>query len=112
MRMKYIMVEFDHEHAGRQITPILFPEAIVHKDMLESMQRRPYRADLISAGFVDIYVEDGRQIVSCYGESESIGCKSRGADDAFIIRHMQKGWTYSSPTWLEKQAEHERQYGS
>lgn len=110
MRMKYIMVEFEHRDAGNQITPILFPEAIVHQHMLEFMQRSPYRADLVSAGFVDIYVEDGRQVVSCYGESESIGCKSRGADDAFIIRHMQKGWTYSSPEWLARQKEHEAKY--
>lgn len=111
MRMKYVIVKFDHKHAGEVITPILFPDAINHIDMLENMQRSPHRADLVSAGFVDFGADAaGRVKIVCHGESESIGCKSRGEEDAFIIELVQQGWTCSDPEYIEKMRKHREQY--
>lgn len=110
MRMKYIMVKFEHEHAGDSIAPILFPDVINHVDMLENMQRRPYRADLVSAGFVEIFTKEGEKdiTVNCFGESESLSRhykienKSRGVEDAVIIKMVTQGWTCSDPEYIEK----------
>lgn len=110
MRMKYIMVRFEHEHAGDSIAPILFPDVINHVDMLENMQRRPYRADLVSAGFVEIFTKEGEKdiTVNCFGESESLSRqpgdrnKSRGVEDAVIIKMVTQGWTCSDPEYIEK----------
>lgn len=110
MRMKYIMVEFEHEHAGKSIAPVLFPDVINHVDMFENLQRRPYRADLVSAGFVEIFTKDGQKdiTVNCFGESESLSraephrSKSRGEEDAVIIKMVTQGWTCSDPEYIEK----------
>lgn len=110
MRMKYIVVSFDHAHAGEVVAPILFPDVINHVDMLENMQRRPHRADLVSAGFVEIFTKDGEKdiTVHCFGESESLSRepggrnKSRGVEDAVIIKMAQQGWTCSGPEYIEK----------
>ena len=122
MRMKYIMVMFGHEHAGQVIAPILFPDVINHIDMLENMESRPHRADLVSAGFVEIYetIEDGKTDlkVLCFGESESLSSrcprgenKSRGDVDAEIIKMVTQGWTCSQPEYIEKMRLHKEKYG-
>ena len=53
---------------------IIFDYGIEHS-RFESM-------DIISAGFVDIY--DNK--VKCFGESVSLGLKSRGEEDAMLVR--------------------------
>jgi hypothetical protein len=122
MRMKYILVQFNHEHAGEVLAPILFPDVINHVDMLENMERSPYRAKLISAGFVEIYevVKNDKtdlQVI-CFGESESLSSrcrrgenKSRGEPDAEIIKLVQQGWTCSQPEYIEKMRLHKEKYG-
>lgn len=108
MRMKYIMVKFNHEYSGEVIAPILFPDVINHVDMMENMRHRPYRADLISAGFVEIYAKDGENTVHCFGESESLSRepggrnKSRGEEDAAIIHMVTQGWTCSNVEYQNK----------
>lgn len=108
MRMKYIMVKFDHEHAGAVVAPILFPDVINHSDMMANFERRPHRAELVSAGFVEIYAKGDDNTVHCFGESESLSGshphtnKTRGAVDAHIIKSVTQGWTCSTVEYQEK----------
>lgn len=110
MRLKYIMVELEHEHAGKSIAPILFPDVINHVDMWEATQHSQRRANLVAAGFVEIFQKEGEKdvVVNCFGESESLSNrrggvnKSRGIEDSVIIKMSTQGWTCSNPEYIEK----------
>jgi hypothetical protein len=58
---------------------IIFSSAINHSD---------FGGGIEGAGFVSIYSELGSDDVDCvcYGESISLGIKSRGEEDAWIIK--------------------------
>ena len=79
--LKYIIVSV----CGFE-TPIIFDSIITHIDV------SIYAKNAISAGFCEIWSEikdDLPQIkVCCYGESESIGVKSRNEIDANIIESL------------------------
>ena len=72
--MKYVM----YDRNGID-TPILFPPMIKHDNL--AMMVVP-SGKLISAGFV-MQVDEGR--IEAYGESKSLGLKSRGREDSKII---------------------------
>jgi hypothetical protein len=79
--VKYVMLE---THEGEKL-PILFPDSLVHADVVAVMtvvlqQRRKTGVEAVSAGFVSI---DGD--VQVHGESESTGLKSNATDALRIM---------------------------
>ena len=61
--MKYIMFKIN----GGEL-PVIFPPEIIHKQMARNIN-----AEVISAGMIDYNL-------TCYGESETLGIKSRPED--------------------------------
>ena len=59
---------------GEPETPIIFPAYIEHASMV------PQGAEAKSGGFVNLYKNEA----SCYGESLSLGLKSREKDNELI----------------------------
>tara|TARA_B110000495_G_C22912754_1_gene533073 strand:- start:374 stop:598 length:225 start_codon:yes stop_codon:yes gene_type:complete len=55
---------------------VTFPDGIIHSDVEQALER--YMGATVSAGFTD-----GEE---CWGESISIGIKSKGDDDADCMR--------------------------
>lgn len=79
--MKYIMMET----LDGQLIPFLFPDCIVHSEMVKAATYAIHKstkqyAKPISAGFVGI---DGK--VSTSGKSESTGLRARKLDAAYIM---------------------------
>jgi hypothetical protein len=78
MRIKYIIVNAGF---GTE-APILFSELLKHSEVAGNRQ-------VISAGFVQINAEekDGEQVLvaTCYGESTSLGIKSREEEDSKLV---------------------------
>jgi hypothetical protein len=77
--MKYIMFE---DAEGRKV-PVIFPENYVHVEVARAMQSRrisPVPVMPIRAGFVNLGTD-----VTVYGESETLGIKSKDIDAAFIM---------------------------
>lgn len=86
--MKYIVVEVTQAGIVREL-PFIFPEAFVHKSMFGYVQREylfEHQADsvrCVGAGFINsVGVAPAG---GCYGESESLGVKSRGELDDKLI---------------------------
>jgi hypothetical protein len=84
--MKYIVVKVDDGKIPREY-PILFPEALVHSEVLDAMKfgiqrslEKPVKMECVSAGFISCMCIDA----VCHGKSESIGISSRDEDDALI----------------------------
>ena len=69
---------------------IIFSDGISHRDMARDIGCIEAGDDIVGAGFVRFSVtnEDdmpGDLDIKCYGESVSLGIKSRGIDDECII---------------------------
>lgn len=79
MKTKYIVVT---NGPGELETMIIFPETTIHKHMAEGA--RVARAGRpVSAGFLSITTDKkDRPRVSAFGESESLGIKSRPEEDS------------------------------
>lgn len=75
MKLKYVIVE----RQGIE-SPILFPQWIQHKEV-ENLGR------VVSAGECEVYVSESEQKVYAFGESVSLGVKSRGSTDATVIEY-------------------------
>lgn len=91
MQMKYIVVAAHDFRTGTQQYefPIMFPHNIVHKDMADitiysTGDGGDFRVSkVLGAGFCTVGVDkDGNGTVNCFGESESLGIKSRFALDS------------------------------
>lgn len=86
--MKYIVLQVITKDIVREL-PFIFPEAVVHSQMKNAMSRLltfEYKADsvtCVSAGFISS-IGVGT-VGQCYGESESIGVKSRGPEDDKLL---------------------------
>ncbi len=76
---KYIIIELKLNEFG-----ISFPEMVDHDFTKYTLGAD---AKVIGAGFFKIGVEDGVPSLSCYGESVSLKIKSRGFEDAIILKH-------------------------
>lgn len=74
MPMKYVVLQTPDGE-----TPVIFPEDMYHDQIEEALGHQ----EVIAAGLVDL--KDGK--VRCYGESFSLGIKSRGEDDQVLIVH-------------------------
>jgi len=73
-RVKYIIVE------SMEIeTPVVFNELIQHKT-IAGFQR------VVGAGFCYVSIDSGKWV--CFGESVSLGVKSREKNDADILNHF------------------------
>lgn len=72
------------------MTPIVFPETMNHKDMKYYVAPG---AECTGAGFV--YVNDSGEYV-CYGESTSLRIKSGGDKDSRILNRYLGGKTTDS----------------
>lgn len=66
---------------GLNEVPIIFPSTVTHKDMA-----RPFRGNIVSAGFVMFGVEAGLPIAYAYGKSESLNIDSRKEDSILITK--------------------------
>lgn len=79
MRWKYIIVL----DKGEEV-PIIFPKDIEHVRVWSD------RDNIISAGFVDIFMGfDNKFVVTTYGESISLKLKSRKKDSGIIELYIQ-----------------------
>ncbi len=90
MKMKYIVVKANDYRTGKELSefPIMFPANIVHKDMYDASrygvaEGGDYRvSECVGAGFCNLDKDSsGEMIVNCFGESESLGVKSRYEKD-------------------------------
>lgn len=66
---------------------IVFSAAITHSDMVKYGKRAE------GAGFVSFYPRQNKWgedvvIATCYGESISLGVKSRGEEDSFLVTNQ------------------------
>ncbi len=81
---KYIIIERGLDEIG-----IPFPEMIGHNDMQFMLGAD---TKVIGAGFFSIGVgENGVQLLSCYGESVTLKIKSRGFEDAMVLKYSLFG---------------------
>ena len=79
--MKYIIVEVGPKSLRRKL-PIMFAQALVHKDMFDMLKGKDSTTTIISAGFIDS-IEIGAE---CHGKSISLNVKSRGTVDTALIQ--------------------------
>lgn len=82
--MKYIMFRHKFGEGVVQDIPVIFPNQLIHKFMAKRLVHalsfdHNIRAEVVSAGSINA---EG----VCYGESETLGVKSR-PQDTEIIRH-------------------------
>lgn len=83
--MKYIM----RDHTPSEFA--IFPDLLNHREMANRLGWR----DIIGAGFVRFGCGDHQELeilVDCYGESISLGVKSRGDEDAKIIQNAHRNY--------------------
>lgn len=73
-QMKYIVMD-----NGQWDAPVIFDEATQHFEMAQNIP-----GEIISAGFIH-WTPDG---IECYGESISLGVKSRPTEDTTMINKM------------------------
>ena len=93
--MKYIVMSVKQNKAdGFSLeVPFMFPDAVVHLYMSTvaklvcEQQWKNCEIKCISAGFFSSTALEA----NCYGKSESIGIKSRGERDAYLIRNSDYG---------------------
>lgn len=81
--MKYIVMQTTRKGMVREF-PILFPDALTHAVVAAALERHCEEltgARPVSAGFISSTVIDE----GCYGESETLRLKSRGAADDQLI---------------------------
>lgn len=72
--MKYVVTK----SMGIEV-PTIFSEFVDHNTVAEKA---------ISAGFCRFFVNaEGKLDVNCWGKSVTLGCKSRGDEDAALILH-------------------------
>jgi len=77
-KAKYIVVK---DELGTE-SMIIFNVVLVH-----NMVAKPF-AKVVSGGFIQFVSEDDKVIPYCYGESISLGIKSRPLTDNAIARYM------------------------
>lgn len=78
-KTKYIVFE-----SGYNEDILIFGSTLKHSDVVNMM--RLTKEDIISAGFVAVYSDGDDTIARCYGESTSLGIKSRGDQDTFLAK--------------------------
>jgi hypothetical protein len=76
MNVKYIITKDDRI--------IVFSALFLHSDFK--------RFEPKSAGFISIGVKEGNPTCSCYGESISLGLKSRGEDTEIAKQQLDMIW--------------------
>lgn len=79
--MKYIVLEQDLGDELTREVPIVFPNCLTHAIVAECMMKSEElkNSKSIAAGFIDMDAN------VCYGESESLGLKSREMKDQLLI---------------------------
>lgn len=92
--LKYIVAECHDERGNVHELPLIFPYILVHADMADTMRMSAREADLwkceiVGAGFVT-FDEKGPNF---FGESESLGIKSRGDKDRDAFKRCEKNTT-------------------
>jgi len=84
MRLKYIIVtEVATDCGTADMVPFIFPEFITHKDMAN---RFGGKDKIHSAGFCNVWEDEGRTKCSAYGESQSLDKKKSEHDDRILTR--------------------------
>ncbi len=74
---KYVMLD--------ERTPILFPAYLEHREFKNI-------GNITSAGFVSIYIENGKLIVDSYGKSDTLGLEAKKEDGPTIERFLKPDW--------------------
>ena len=86
--MKYIMFESDLGAELKQYIPVIFPNNIVHSIvsdfMLAALAEHQFECKVRSAGFVRFDATTRGILVTCSGESETMGVKSHPEDGDII----------------------------
>ena len=72
-KVKYVIVK-----DNGMLVPIIFFGSMEHKKMAGL-------GEVISAGFISFETKDSKIICKCFGESNSLGIKSKGPEDEIII---------------------------
>jgi len=78
MKGKYIVIRSPFFES-----PILFSEGQGHNDLV-------FKDRIISAGFFRVWFEKGICKVGCWGQSDSLNIKSRGKEDALLIKAFMR----------------------
>lgn len=94
MQMKYIVVKSEDAHGRIHELPVMFPYVLVHKEMKECVWRSLMEAEhrfieVVGAGFCTVE----NNFVNCYGESESLGIRSRGKLDTQAFDRCERSET-------------------
>jgi len=84
MRAKYLILD-NMSDFGNTDGPIIFPEFERHAAVAN---RYGGKEHVVAAGFVQVYVDEGKLAVSCFGKSEGLGVESREGVDESMVRRM------------------------
>ena len=92
--MKYIVIRSEDVRGNLHELPVMFPYVLIHREMKECVWRALMESDhrfieCIGAGFCTI--QNNR--IKCYGESESLGVKSRGKTDEQAFDRCERSET-------------------
>lgn len=87
---KYVVFSATDKHGNEYEVPVMFPTALTHAKMCDMSKMVMLREDYcelspgpaISAGFCSL----GLYKIECFGESESMGLKSRGQRDTDLFK--------------------------
>lgn len=90
--MKYVVIELTTgKNDVQREMPFIFPDAVVHSDFYHMISSLFYithpnacNIRAVAAGFVN----STDLAVTCHGESETLGLKSRSIDDAKLMLIM------------------------
>jgi hypothetical protein len=69
---------------------IVFPPFVQHETMAKGLIdfRMPLKEQVLSAGFCQIWSEDGKVKYACYGESISLGLEADEERDSELLKRL------------------------
>jgi hypothetical protein len=88
---KYVIFkELEGQYGAIYNVPIIFPDVLTHVDLADS---HGGKENVLSAGFLSVgQDENGNPSYRTYGESISLGVKSRPEDKRLVTRVFERMW--------------------
>jgi hypothetical protein len=65
------------------VAAVVFPDSLTHSDVARGLG-----GEVLGAGFVQFYSEDGEVLAQTYGRSDSLNIAPRGEDAALIEKEI------------------------
>ena len=81
MPNKYVCTKID-----KLETILIFPDYVGHDEYVRMISK--HKEEILGAGFISI--SDNEEHTKCYGESISLGIKSRGVDTMLLQMHTNR----------------------